>query len=108
MIVSAFLTLDFHVTGSSSWILDSSASNHMTNSLNDLSNVREYCGSSYIQTTNEIVPPIIAFGDIPFSFIDVLVSSKLSMNLAFVGQLVDQNFDVHTLLMVVVLSKIRC
>jgi hypothetical protein len=36
------------------------------------------------------------------------VSSKLSMNLAFVGQLVDQNFDVHTLLMVVVLSKIRC
>ena len=48
MIVSAFLALSFQVIGSSSWILDSSASNHMTNSLNDPSNVREYCGSPHI------------------------------------------------------------
>jgi len=108
MIMSAFLALGFQVTGSSSWILDSNASNHMTNSLNGLSNVREYCGSLHIQTANGSVLPIVAFGDISFSFKDVLVSSKLPMNLAFVGQLVYQNYDVHTLLMVVVLCKIRC
>jgi hypothetical protein len=48
MIVSAFSALSFQFTGSSSWILDSSASNHMTNSLNGLNNVREYCGSPHI------------------------------------------------------------
>jgi len=57
----------------------------MTNSINGLTNVREYYGSSHIQTTNGSVLPIVAFGDISFSFKDVLVSSKLSMNLAFVG-----------------------
>jgi hypothetical protein len=108
MIVSAFSALSFQFTGSSSWILDSSASNHMTNSLHGLSNVREYYGSSDIQTANDSVLLIVAFGDICISFKDVLVSSKLSMNLAFVGQLDDQNYDVHTLLMVVVLCKIKC
>jgi hypothetical protein len=59
-------SIGFQVTGSSSWILDSSASNHMTNSLNDLSNVREYCGSSHIQTANDSVLSIVVFGDISF------------------------------------------
>jgi hypothetical protein len=52
--------------------------------------------------------PLLHLVIYPFSFKDVLVSSKLSMNLAFVSQLVDQNYDVHTLLMMVVLCKIRC
>jgi hypothetical protein len=52
--------------------------------------------------------PLLYLVIYPFSFKDVLVSSKLSMNLAFVSQLVDQNYDVHTLLMMVVLCKIRC
>ena len=63
MIVSAVSTLGLQVTSSSSWILESSASNHMTNSLHGLSNVKEYCGSSHIQTTNGSVLPIMAVVD---------------------------------------------
>jgi hypothetical protein len=43
----------------------------------------------------------VAVGDISFFFKDILVSPKLSMNLSYVGQLGDQNYDVHTLLMAV-------
>ncbi|KAJ0047010.1 hypothetical protein Pint_05361 [Pistacia integerrima] len=64
MIVSAFSALGLQGTGSSSpsWILDLGASNHMTNSLYGLSNVREYCGSSHIQTDNGSALPIVAIG----------------------------------------------
>ncbi|KAJ0085427.1 hypothetical protein Patl1_07217 [Pistacia atlantica] len=97
MIVSAFSALGLQGTGSSSpsWILDSGASNRMTNSLHGLSNVREYCGSSHIQTANGTALPIVAAGDVSSSFKDVLVSPNLSVNLVSVGQLVDQNYDVY-------------
>ena len=95
MIVSAFSTLGLQGTGSSTpWILDSGASNHMTNSFGGLSNIRKYCGSSHIQTANGNALLIVAVGDIP-PLKDIFVSPKLAVNLAFVGQLVDNNCDVY-------------
>lgn len=62
MIVSAFSALGLQGTNSSSpsWILDLGASNHMTNSLHGLSNVRKYGGSSNIQIANGNALPIVA------------------------------------------------
>jgi hypothetical protein len=67
MIVSAFSTLGLQGTDSSafSWIFDSGASNHITNSLCGLSNIREYCGSSHIQIAHGSALLIVAVGDVP-------------------------------------------
>jgi hypothetical protein len=96
MIMSAFSTFGLQGTGSStlSWILDSYASNHMTNSFGGLSNIRKFYGSSHIQTANSSALPIVAVGDIP-SLKDIFVSLKLAINLAFVGQFADNNCDVY-------------
>jgi hypothetical protein len=62
MIVSAFSALGLQGIDSSSpsWILDLGASNHMTNSLHGLSNVRKYGGSSNIQIANGSALSIVA------------------------------------------------
>jgi hypothetical protein len=62
MIVSAFSALGLQGIDSSSpsWILDLGASNHMTNSLHGLSNVRKYGGSSNIQIANGSALSIMA------------------------------------------------
>ena len=97
MIVHAFSALGLQGTGSlsASWIVDSGTSNHMTHSSHGLSNIKEYCGTSCIQTANGSDLPIAAVGDVSSSFKDVFVSPNLSVNLVSVGQLVDQNCDVH-------------
>ena len=41
------------------------------------------------------VLPITAVGTLGHGFNDVFVSSGLSTNLFYVGQLVDTNYDVH-------------
>jgi hypothetical protein len=97
MIVSAFTTLGLQgndASALSSWILDSGASNHMTNSLKGLKNLRKYCGTSKIQIANGSILPIVAIGDKP-PLKDVFVSPKLAVNLASVGQLVDNDCKVH-------------
>ena len=96
MIMSAFSTLGLQGTGSStlSWILDSDTSNHMKNSFGGLSNIRKFYGSSHIQTANDSALPIVAVGDIP-PLKNIFVSLKLAINLAFVGQFVDNNCDVY-------------
>jgi hypothetical protein len=97
MIVSASSTLGLQGTSSLalSWILDSGASNHMKNSLCGLSNIQKYYGSSHIKTTNGSTLPIMIVGNVPHFLKDVFVSPKLAINLSFVGQLVDNNCDIH-------------
>ncbi|KAK0597672.1 hypothetical protein LWI29_027447 [Acer saccharum] len=94
-------------TSFKSWLIDSAASNHMTRSSNTLRNVRRYHGSSQIQIANGSHLAINEVGDINPSFRDVYVSLGLSTSLISVGQLVDNNCDVHSLLMVV-LCRIKC
>jgi len=97
MIVSAFsaLGLQGNDVTSNFWIVDSGASNHMTNSTSILKNVRKYQGPSQIQIANGSNLPITKVGDITPTFKNVFVSPKLSTSLISVGQLVDNNCDVN-------------
>jgi len=98
MIITAFSTLGLQGQGntvSSSWIVDSRASNHMTGSSDLLCNLREYSGTQNIQIANGSNLPITAIGDIGPSFPHVFVSLGLSANLIYVGKMVDNNWDVH-------------
>ena len=90
MIVLAFsaLGLQGNDVTSNLWIVDSGASNHMTNSTSILKNVRKYRGLSEIQIANGNNLPITKVGDITPTFKNVLVSPKLSTILISVGQLV--------------------
>ncbi|KAJ8749870.1 hypothetical protein K2173_013785 [Erythroxylum novogranatense] len=98
MIVSAFSALGLqgksHLS-SQFWLVDSAASNHMTNSSSMLTNVRGYHGSSQIQVANGGSIPISHVGDITPILKNIYVSPNLSTNLISVGQLVDTNCDVH-------------
>ncbi|KAF5476800.1 hypothetical protein F2P56_003497, partial [Juglans regia] len=97
MIVSAFTALGLQGTGtnSTSWIVDSGASNHMTGNMTGLHGVRKYRGMQNIQIADGSTLPITVVGNLGSSFRDVFVSPGLSTNLISVGQLVDNNCDVH-------------
>jgi hypothetical protein len=98
MIISALSALGFsgnHKLLFKPWYLDSGASNHMTNTTVPLSNVRNYDGNLKISTADGSSLPISAVGDLSPSLTDVFVSPDLSTNLISVGQLVDNNCDVH-------------
>jgi hypothetical protein len=97
MILTTFSALGLQGNNFNSqfWLADSATSNHMTNSSSMLKNVREYHGSSQIQVANGGHIPITKVGDIDPTFKNVFVSPKLSTSLISVGQLVDDNCDVH-------------
>ncbi|KAF2285120.1 hypothetical protein GH714_037968 [Hevea brasiliensis] len=98
MIVSAFSALGLQgndIASSQFWLVDSAASNHITNSSSMLKNVRKYHGSTEIQIANGSNIPITKVGDLTPSFKNIFVSPKLSTKLISVGQLVDNNCDVH-------------
>lgn len=67
----------------------------MTSSSSLLRNVREYLGSSQIQIADGSRIPITGVGDITSTVKDVFISPDLSASLISVGQLVDNNCDVH-------------
>lgn len=97
MIISDFSALGLQGNTknlSETWLVDSSASNHMTSSTGVLDNVRKYNGSSSIQVANGTNLPVTAIGVISSSFKNVLVSPSLSTSLISVGQLVNNNYDV--------------
>ena len=98
MIHSAFTTFGLsgnHKVSSKPWYFDSRASNHMTNTVVPLSNIRNYDGNLKINTADGSSLPISAVGDLSSSLTNVLVSPNLSTNLISVGQLVDNNCNVH-------------
>lgn len=98
MIISAFSAFGLssnHQVSSTPWYFDSGASNHMTNTIVPLSNVRNYDGNLKINTADGSSLPISAVGDLSSSLTDVFVSPALSANLLSVGQLVDNNCNVN-------------
>ena len=98
MIIYAFSAFGFlgnHTISSKPWYFDFGASNHMTNIVFSLSNVRNYDGNLKINTADGSSLPISVVGDLSYSLIDVFVSPDLSTNLIFVGQLVDNNCNVN-------------
>ena len=67
----------------------------MTNTVVPLSNIRNYDGNLKINTADGSSLPISAVGDLSSSLTNVFVSPNLSTNLISVGQLVDNNCNVH-------------
>jgi len=76
MIVSAFTVLDLQgiTPTSTSWIVDSGASNHMTGSTTDLHDVRKYDGTQIIQIVDGSTLPITVVGTLGSSFHNVCLS----------------------------------
>ena len=77
------------------WYFDSAASNHMTNTALPLTNVKKYKGNLHICTADGNPLSITVVGDISALLNTVFVSPKLSTNLMSLGNLVDNNSDVH-------------
>lgn len=86
---------------------ESGASNHMSGSLKILHNVHTYNDTQNIQIADSNTLPISVAGDINSYFRDVFVSPGLVSNLILVGQLVDNNCDVNSLVLVI-LCRITC
>ena len=94
MIISVFSVFGLssnHTISSKPWYFDSRASNHMTNTIFSLSNVRNYDENLKINTADGSSLPISVVGDLSFSLTDVFTSLNLSTNLLSIGQLVDNN-----------------
>ena len=98
MILSAFTTSGLQgttPTSISSWIVDSSASNCMTNSMTNFHDVFEYDITQSFQIVDCSTLLIIVIGNLGSSFKNVFVSLELSISFIYVGQVVDNNCDVH-------------
>lgn len=93
--LSALGIQDKSTSASTPWFVDSGTSNHMTGSLEHLLNSHAYKGTQNIQIDYGNTLPIFAGGDINPSFNNVFVSLGLASNLIFVGQLVDNNYNVN-------------
>ena len=98
MILSSFTAFGLssnHKVSSKPWYFDFGAFNHMTNTIVPLSNIRNYDGNLKINIADGSSLPISAVGDLSSSLTNVFVSPDLSTNLLSVGQLVDNNCNVH-------------
>ena len=98
MIHSAFTAFGLsgnYKVSSKPWYFDSGASNHMTNTVVPLSNIRNYDANLKINTADGSSLPISVVGDLSSSLTNVFVSPNLSTNLISVGQLVDNNCNVN-------------
>ena len=88
MIISVFFAFGHssnHTISSKPWYFDFGASNHMTNTVISLSNVRNYDANLKINTTDGSSLPISVVRDLSSSLTDVFVSPDLSTNLLSVG-----------------------
>lgn len=89
--LSALCVLSNPRVAHSSWLLDSSASNHITHDHMLLSKFRPYTRPLNIHSIDGNTLLISAVGDISSDLPNVLVSPSLSTNLISIGQLVDNN-----------------
>lgn len=78
------------------WYLDSSASNHVTFSSANLSNLQNYNSNLQVHISDGEKLPITAIGDIshPLHLQHVLLSQSLSANLLYVGWVADNDCNV--------------
>lgn len=94
---SAFGLLGKHSRFSSTWYLDSRATNQLTSSSAFLKKFVDYKGSLKVQTADGENLPITTIGDVisPLPLQDFFfVSPRLPTNLVFVGQLVENNCNI--------------
>ncbi|XP_068644816.1 uncharacterized protein [Aristolochia californica] len=89
MIISIFST--FGISGKQKistqpWYFDFGASNHMTNNVMSLSNVRKYNGNLHINTTDGSTLPISVFSDLSPSLADDQASGKVIVKGPKVGR----------------------
>ena len=110
MILSAFTAFRLsgnHKVSSKPWYFDSGASNHMTNTVVPLSNIRNYDGNLKINTADGISLPINAVGDLSSSLTDVfrLLTSPQILFL-LVNWLIEIVMSISPVL--VVLCRIEC
>jgi len=82
-------------THNKQWLMDSAASNHMTSSENGLYNVRKYMGNQHINVKNGDNLPILSIGNLGSYFKNNFMSPKLSTSLLSVGQMVENNCEIH-------------
>ena len=99
MILHAFSTLGIsgkNTSSSSMWYFNSGASNHMTVSPSNLSNVQSYDGKLQVHTADGEKLSFTTIGDVPQSLPlhDVFLTPSVSTNLVSVGQLVDNHCEV--------------
>lgn len=96
------LTTKTHPT-SFVWYLDSGASNYITTSFANLTNIHKYTCDLQIHTVDGQRLPIIAIVYIPDSLTikHVFYSPHLCANLISIDQLVENNFKVSSLALVV-------
>ena len=57
--------------------------------------MQKYTGNQHIQVTNYDNLPISSIGDLGSHFEDIFMLPKLSTNLLFVGQMVENNCEIH-------------
>jgi len=106
MIISAFSALGISgkkdkfnfpldSTHNKQWLMDSAASNHMTSSENELYNVRKYMGNQHIRVANSNNLLILSIGNLGSYFKNIFVSPKLSTSLLSVGQMVENDCEIH-------------
>lgn len=80
---------------SAPWLVDSGAYNHMNGSPKHSRNAHAYKGTQNIQTADGHTLSISVVGDINHSFNNLFVSPRFASNLIFIGQLVDNNYNVN-------------
>lgn len=95
MIISMFSIFGFSGKSSSPRYFDHGASYHMTNNSHFLYNITKYSGNLKIHTADGNQSPITTTDDISSTITNVFISPDLTSNLISVGQLVDNDYQVH-------------
>jgi hypothetical protein len=83
MIIFVFSALGFSGKSSSSWYFDSSASNHMNNNAQFLTNIKKYFRNLKMHTADGNQLPITTTDDISSPLTNFFVSPSLTSNISW-------------------------